>query len=303
VDTYFGPIVNINQLHNCVEAIARARPEYTGEIFFGNAMVSLSPDDCSAFWVSGNGDVTVTGGGVFVNSDCTGGTPSSNAFRQGGSGSLTAPLITVVGGVSYSSGHVTPAPIPQSAEQIPSPPQVIWPNPTCSGAGSYTKVGNTATLTPGSFSSFPPVGGSVKTYILQSGIYCISGNWSAGSQDSYTGSNVLLYMINEGVTWNGGATINLDGPDTGEFAGLLLYLPITNDSDISINGNSDSNFTGTILAPASAIDVAGTGSTDGLRSQVIGYTVKLTGSSATNVNYSDEENYDITIPSSIELAK
>ncbi|MFH1908636.1 MAG: pilus assembly protein TadG-related protein [Chloroflexota bacterium] len=302
VNTFFAPIVGIDQLHNCVEAIARARPSYTAPMFFGNAIVSLAPTDCSAFRVSGTGDVTVTGGGVFVNSSCSGSQPSSNAFRQEGSSSLTAPSISVVGGASYTPGDVTPAPT-VGAEQIPYHPEYIWPAPTCSGAGSYTKVGNIATLTPGSFSSFPPVGGSVKTYILQSGIYCISGNWSAGSQDSYTGSNVLLYIINGSVTWNGAATINLDAPDSGEFAGLLLYLPLTNDSDVSINGNSSSQFIGTILAPASDIDVAGTGSTDGLYSQVIGYIIKLTGDSATNINYSDEDNYDITIPPSIELAR
>lgn len=216
---------------------------------------------------------------------------------------MTAPSISVVGGASYTPGDVTPAPT-VGAEQIPYPPEYIWPDPTCDEEGSYDKTSKSdATIHPGSFSSFPPVGGSVKNYTLESGTYCISGDWSANSTDTYTGSNVLLYMIDGGVSWNGGATINLDGPDSGEFDGLLLYLPLTNDSDVSINGNSSSQFIGTILAPASDIDVAGTGSTDGLYSQVIGYTIKLTGTSAININYSDEDNYDITIPPSVELAR
>ena len=38
------------------------------------------------------------------------------------------------------------------------------------------------------------------------------------------------------VTWNGSANINLSAPndgDAGDFEGLLLYLPYTNDSAVT----------------------------------------------------------------------
>ncbi|MCJ7584745.1 MAG: pilus assembly protein TadG-related protein, partial [Anaerolineales bacterium] len=272
VDTFFAPIVGVDQLHNCVDAIARAKPAHTGEMFFGNAVVGLSPHGCDTVWAHGNQTTTTTGGGIWDNSDA-----ASCAFRQNGSGYVVAPSVSVVGGASYSAGHVTPPPV-TGAQQFPYPPEYIFPTPTCSGAGSAIKSGQNATLSPGSYSSFPPSGlGGVKNFTLQSGIYCVGSEWRVNGNETWTGQNVLIYMVSGGITWNGNATINLDAPDSGDYKGLLIYLPLTNSSTVTINGNSGSHFTGTFLAPAAPISVLGTGSANGFHSQVIGYTVELGG--------------------------
>ena len=296
VDTFFAPVIGVDQVHNCVDAIARAKPAYTDEMFFGNATVSLSPTACSSYWVHGTGDVNLNGGGVFVNSNCCGSNPAFNAFRESGSGTITAPSISVVGCASYSAGDVSPIPetgvnpIPYLSEYI------VWPDPPCSGPA--VQSGNT--LSPGSWSgTFPPSG----VTMLESGIYCVNGDFKVGVGATLTGQDVLIVMNSGGITWNGGATINLDAPNEGMFAGLLIYAPLTNNSPIVINGNSDSHVSGTILAPAASITINGTGATGGFGAQVIGYNVEFAGTSNTYIYYQDEQNYDATYPPSIELTE
>jgi hypothetical protein len=182
------------------------------------------------------------------------------------------------------------------AEQIPYPPAVDWPEPTCANAANKTG----STLSPGYVNGqFPPNG--VDT--LEPGIYCVNGDFRVNGGDTLTGNGVTIYMESGSVTWNGGATINLSAPTTGETAGLLVYAPMTNDDPITLDGNSDSHFQGTFLAPAADIQILGTGAADGFHSQVVGYTVELGGTADTSVFYNDNENYDWTIPPSMELSQ
>jgi hypothetical protein len=90
---------------------------------------------------------------------------------------------------------------------------------------------------------------------------------------------------------------------TGDYAGLLLYVPLSNGDPVTLNGNSDSHFQGTILAPASDCQVLGTGAANGFHSQVVCYTVELGGTVDISVFYNDNENYDWTIPPSLELSQ
>jgi hypothetical protein len=139
---------------------------------------------------------------------------------------------------------------------------------------------------------------------LQSGIYCItSGNFRLNAGDVLEGDGVVIRVDNGDVRWNGGATVNLSAPTTGPFAGLLLYLPEGNDNEVVINGNSSSTFTGTILAPSASVAIDGTGGVTGLNSQVIGYTVNLTGNTNTFINYNAGQNYQAPENPAVQLVQ
>jgi hypothetical protein len=293
LDTMFGRVVGIEQVANTVEAVARATPPITTPIAFGEAIVSLAPHECKAFKYQGNAGATVLGGGLFVNSDC----PDSAFFNNSSSAALTAPSLNSVGGVTYKPGSLNIPTIDTGAQSMAYPPRdIVLPNIACSE--NATKVGNT--LTPGNWSgTFPPSG----VEFLESGVYCVNGDFRMNANDTLTGNGVVISMESGEVRWNGGATINLHAPDTGPYQGLLLYMPLTNSSGITINGDSASSFTGTILAPASPIDIQGTGDSDGLHSQVIGYTVDISGNSGTKIVYNDNENWDAPTPPSIELTE
>ncbi|MDQ3007050.1 MAG: Tad domain-containing protein [Chloroflexota bacterium] len=288
VNTVFARVIGFDRLTNRVEAVARSVPGTNSTMVFGNAVVSLSPDECDATWSHGNSDVAVIGGGIFTNSDC------DDAFRQNGSGSLTAPSISVVGGASFSDGHVFPEPT-TGATQLEYPPFTM-PNPAC--GGNAVKTGNT--LSPGTYEgTFPPNGVTQ----LQGGIYCIDGPFRLNGGDSLTGHEVVIVMLTDRLVWNGGSSANLSAPTSGPFKGLLIFFPMENDSELQINGNSNMGLTGSILAPASHIELLGTGAVDGFNSQVIGFTVEYGGTGDGTIRYDDENNFDADNPPQIELTQ
>jgi len=184
------------------------------------------------------------------------------------------------------------------ADPLPYPPVIDWPDPSEACTSDAERSGNR--LSPGNFSGqFPPNG--VDT--LEPGVYCVNGDFRVNGGDSLTGIGVTIYMESGGVNWNGGATINLSAQTTGDYAGLLLFAPLSNHDGITINGNSDSHFTGTFLAPSADITILGTGAADGFHSQIVGYTVELGGTADTSIEYNDNENYDWTIPPEVQLSQ
>ena len=294
IQTYFGRVLGINTITNKVEAVARARPSQLFPIAFGNAIVSLAPHTCKAVMYQGNADTLLVGGGIYVNSDCA----DSAFFNNSGSAQLTAPCLQAVGGITYKSGSIN---IPGGCitSGVSTLPAMIYPDPTCSGAATVS--GNV--MNPGTYSGnkFPPAG--VDT--LQPGIYCVNANngFVLNGGDSLTGNNVVIVMQSGDVSWNGGAQVNLSAPNSGPYEDLLIYMPETNSGTVSINGNSSSSFTGTILAPAADVTINGTGSANGFHSQVIGYTVNISGTSDMSIYYNNDENFDLPIPPQVELVQ
>lgn len=296
LDTLFGRVIGIEQVTNTVNAVARVDPPVYTKLYDGNAVVGLAPHECSAVKYQGNADTTITGGGLFVNSDCD----NAAFFNNSSSAALAAPSLTVVGDEQHKAGALDVPSITENAtdQARPYPPrEYVLPNPDCTE--NATKNGET--LTPGNWSgTFPPAG--VK--YLESGVYCINnGDFKLNANDYLEGHGVFIWVDKGEVRWNGGATVKLYAPNTGPYKGLLLYLPITNSSGITINGDSDSEYEGTILAPASPIDILGTGSSSGLNGQVIGYTIELSGNSGITINYDDSKTWEALTNPSIELTQ
>jgi len=314
---YFGPVIGIRELTNTVEAVARAKPAEWGQIMDGFAVISLAPfSDCKsnkAFWVHGEATLNVQGGGVWINSN-----HHTCAFLQQGSGSLAfnddSPFIIVGGasiqkpqlikrqvdGLGYmqkAEGGSMPFLPTVGAAPVPYPPPFVLPKPGC-GAKMAEVSENGSSMTPGNWDEeFPPKG--VTT--LYSGIYCLNNGITVNGGETLEGMGVVLYVEHGSVRFNGNATINLGAPGGGPFQGLLLYLPMKNDSLVVLNGNADSTFRGTILAPASLIRITGNDSTYGFHSQIIGLTIELTGDSNLVVKYFDGQNYDAVISPEIEF--
>jgi Flp pilus assembly protein TadG len=274
VSTYFASIVGVSQLTNRVQAVARARPPQA--LFNGNAVVGLAPTACKAVEFQGNAQMTITGNGLFVNSNCSC-NQTAAFFNNSGAGTLHVPYIQSVGCVKYKDGAVDAGNIQTGVSPLPYPPSWLPPIPAC----DYT---------------WNSLSGSRS---LQPGVHCVNGNFTINANDVLTGNGVTI-VVYGAVRWNGG-TVTLSAPASGPTAGLLLYLPITNNNSITFNGNASWNIRGTILAPASDITINGTQDGFALRSQIIGYTVKLTGNSNTTIQYNDSDNIDQ--PSSIELTK
>jgi len=300
VNTFFARVIGISQVTNRVEAVTRAIPSAITPLFDGNAVVGLAPHDCKAVKYQGNANTNVYGSGIFVNSDCT----DAAFFNNSSAAMLSVPCLNSVGGITYNPGaiNVSNGCLSSGAAAKVYPPEDFYnPDVVCPTGGSQT--GNT--LSPGTYSGqFPPSG----VEVLDSGVYCVNGDFRVNAGDTLTGNGVFIVMQSGDVTFNGGATIVLSAipgpmdPDTNPYGGLLLYMPMSNSGTITINGNSGSAFTGTIYAPAADVSISGTGD-GGLHGQIIGYTVDLSGTSDTSIVYNNSENWNPLIPAQIQIAQ
>jgi hypothetical protein len=106
------------------------------------------------------------------------------------------------------------------------------------------------------------------------------------------GNGVLLIIEDGEFLVSGDAEVSLSAPKSGSAKGLLIYMPIQNKGRIALNGNTESSFRGTILAPGGDIRLNGMDSSSGFHSQIIGYTIEVDGQDNIVIKYKDEDNYD-----------
>ena len=299
VKTYFARVLGWKELTNRVEAVARTKIPEVRQILDGQAVISLAPkSDCNenkAFWVHGEATLSITGGGIFVNS-------SNNqcAFIQQGSGSVRIGdnhLVNIVGAAMVQKPSLLTPGVSVGAVPINYPPPFFMPKVGCKGREATVSADGTS-MTPGSWDeAFPPEGVSH----LEPGVYCL--NDGVQINKDITGHNVVLYVEHGEVRFSGGANIVLDAPDKGEFAGLLMFVPMDNRDKVVLNGGSDSKIKGTILAPASAIHINGNDSSSGFHSQIIGYTVDVNGDSNVVIVYEDDQNYNTMTMPEVQLSQ
>ena len=295
VDTYFAPIVGVHQLTNKVQAVARVEPVDIQPFLEGNAIVSCNQHACPGVTIGGSSATTLIGGGLFVNSDCED-NPSQVGFVVNGGGGLNSPSLCTVGG--YQDENLNVGYIDTNCEPVDCSTDFVEPNIQCAG-NAEIDAGDSTILHPGYFNDnkFPPDG--VET--LMSGTYCVTNGDFDFPNGTLNGIEVLIYVMSGEVRINGG-TVHLTAPSFGTYEGLLIALPRSNDSPITINGNADMSYQGTILAPSSHITIDGTSAQEGfLDCQVIGDIVDITGGSDTIINYSSDDNWEPTIPPQIEF--
>lgn len=301
INTFFGGIIGISQITVSSQAVSQTKPAEFGQMFDGYALVSLAPTSrCEegkprSFWIHGEATVSLKGGGVFVNSD----NPTC-AFIEQGSGSVRiiddSPF-SIVGGASIQKPQLlTPYPPQTGAIPMGYPPPFQMPKVGCGSTiaevsgGIFDEDGvlTDAILSPGNWDGdFPPEG---VTY-LESGIYCIGGNVLV-EEGSLIGSDVVLVIEQGSLRFGGGANIHLSAPKSGTLAGLLIYMPQDNRNRLTLNGNDDSVYKGTILAPGADLHLNGLGSNEGFHSQIIGYYVEVDGQDNIQITYRDDQNFD-----------
>lgn len=276
--TYFGGVIGVNEVQSCVEAIALAEPGMHIPLFYGNAVASTACHGDSTINAQGSAAVETIGGGAFSNSD------SSQALTINWPDNLVTPAdkgVTSVGGSVIKHGTY-PSQIEQGARQFSCPlPDYMLPAYTC----DYE------------YGDFPPAG----TTNLDPGVYCISGDFTR--TDGLTGIGVTFVMLNKGLKWNGNASMTLAAPDNGVTKGLLIYLPPSNSSEITLNGTANLTLVGTIFAPESSIKISGDFGGVALRTQLVGKTVDFLGDANLIIQFDETVSYEFPNPPTIELTK
>jgi hypothetical protein len=225
-----------------------------------------------------------------------------------------------VGAYDTTPGGTNPPPT-NNCSPIPASKYTL-PNPTCTHEGEIVEQSGHYVATPGlygqnyKFDSIVDVQNAGQVF-LQKGIYCLYDglNVNAGFDirsdldgDGYdpASEGVLLYVPQGDITFNGHSYFDLHAVDSTmdnfpkEFVNYLIYVPPTNPNTIKITGSSGSQFTGTILAPASFIVLNGGTDSIGLNSQIIGESVKIDGDGTININYQAKDNAITTTNPSLE---
>jgi hypothetical protein len=286
ISTAFAHLIFPSDLATTNRAISRTIAKTP--LVDGNGIVSLSdvcPPQLASMEFTGTGDINVIGGGIHTNS-CFVGSGDITVTVNGGTGSISLVKDDLtLNGVTLddinANWNIPADPMPMPDVQIPScEPEKTITNPLNVVEGTYTG------------------GISIQNgnWFFQPGIYCLYDDLKI-TGGTVTGSFVAFYMVEGNVTITGNAEVNLSAPISGDLAGMLFFVDYENpDGDISLIGTNNSLFTGTVFSPVGSIEVGGTstGVSDKaatFNTQLIGWTVKVVGTSQVDVFYNGSNNY------------
>ncbi len=296
--TYFGPIIGVTQVHNCVSAIARAKPELIVPPFNGNAVVGLDPNGKSFHAHSNAQEWHVRGGGIFANNNA-----------EDDHGNVEFPdgdCVTAVGTTSGFSSDVCKH--PGSTDEAYNYPgdiaDLMPPTPECDGT-AYSSGGKIHPQTGYEERGSVWSGGFEGDYLP--GLYCIT-NADGNIHSGVTGTDVTFYILDTDFTmkYNGGGYFGASAPTSGKWKGLLMFGPITDTpctQNIDIRGNGSTPIQGTVWMPSACIDWRGNGLGNADRSMIVGYDVTSNGNADVNIQYNPDDNYKAPQPPEIELTR
>jgi hypothetical protein len=270
----------------------------------GNAVVALAKTGCSVVKTAGNGNLIVTGAGIFANSigdgaGCGGGAVVVNATGNG--------LISVSGGSinvvdtdhpAGGSGDILPWPVDAGAEQISDDPLDDLDAPNC--GTNKGEAPHSGSITPGTYTSINATG----NLTLQPGLYCITDNSThvvdIGPSGVLSGTGVTIYLQAGGMSIQQGI-MNVKAPSTTynpecasvptweapntsicHYVGMVFYVDRNNNSDLLFEGQVGWDIEGTIYAPISEVELSGNGDWT-MTGQVLAETVTSGGNGDMNV--------------------
>jgi Flp pilus assembly protein TadG len=259
----------------------------------GSCIYSLNPTAPGAITVGGTAAVT-SSCGLYDNSS------RGSALTVSGGGTITAPLVGVVGGTSINGGGSSPPStgIAQFGDPLAYVAAPSFDPSSCSSfhtqnisgsispqtfcGGIHINAGNTVTFSPG-------------LYVMDGGGITIDGGATvSGSGVTFyltgangNGSNAKNYS---GVTINSTATVTLSSPCSssgGSIAGMLFFQDrsITNGNGSTINGSASSTFTGAIYFPTTPLSYAGSTGVSGF-TLLVSDTLSFLGNSTMGNNFS-----------------
>jgi hypothetical protein len=220
---------------------------------------------------------------------------SMSAAVATGSSSIVASPIAAVGGIPASTHWGSGTVLQPFTVAQPDPfasvtaPVVSNGSPACANDPNV-KPSDTTSLSPGCYKGLTIKG----TANLSAGTYYIDGgsiDFNSGAVVNCTGCTFVLSNSDPssgatigGITMNGSATLNLQAPDTGNYAGILIYQDrrATSGNTIKINGGSSSNMQGALYFPKA--DMTFNGNTGAVTNclQIVAKDVTFTGNSAIN---------------------
>lgn len=242
-------------------------------------ILALERVESSAAEFSGSADIVLKDCGVKANSS------SAQALTVSGSSSLTAQFVETVGGYQVSgSGTLSVGSAITNAAASEDPFKALS-NPSVGGCThSGFKENGTATLSPGVYCNGLDLGAKAKV-TLSPGVYVVNGgNVRINGGAQVSGSGVTIFLTGAAgdyatVDINGGAAVDLTAPNSGSYAGVLMFqdrnAPVGGDN--KFNGGSAMSLNGALYFPGQQVEFQGNTSNAGGCTRIVADTVTFTG--------------------------
>jgi len=245
-------------------------------------VLALNRTASSAANFAGNANVTFNGCSVMANST------AADAVNVQGAASLSTDCLISVGGVQTNSGvTLTKCPsalteVPPVADPFADVPAPQQPSGACKRAPNNPRT--SYSLSAGRYCNGLDIKGDG---VLEPGVYYLDGDLNVASNATLKGSGVTIYLHGAAkVTINGAATVDLQAPTSGPYAGILIFADRENRTGNTsrFNGTAASRLTGAIYMPTQAIEYLGNFSGINGCTQVVGDTIKWSGSASVAVD-------------------
>jgi Flp pilus assembly protein TadG len=239
--------------------------------------------------------------GLYVNSN------GSGALTVSGGGTITAPVVGVVGGTNVNGGGSTPPTTgishfgdPLAYIAAPSSASSSALSAACAN-GSFHTQSLSGTVSPGTFCGGIKVDAG-NTVNFQPGLYILDGGGlTVVGGGTVTGTGVTFYLtgVNDnngnsksygGVNIASSATVTLTSPcdsSAGGIPGMLFFQDRadTNGVGSTINGSASSSFSGGIYFPNTALSYSGSSGANNF-TLLVADTLTFTGNSTVGNNQS-----------------
>jgi len=258
----------------------------------GNAgtgcVLSLNPAASGGVTSKGNSAITLNQCSVYDDSS------DASALVNGGTASINALSVNVVGQISGGSGITTTQGVHVGISPIADPyADVPMPTP---GACDYNNktYKTTITIDPGTYCNGIQLNaGAVVT--MNPGVYIIDrGSLQIAGGATLKGDGVTIVFTSStgnnyaDATINGGAIIQLTAPTTGPTAGIVMFgdrnMPTS--TTFKFNGGDTQVLGGAVYLPKGTLQYAGGNNANTNCTQVIADTVTFVGNSLLKVNCS-----------------
>jgi len=303
IDPYFAKVFTDQPLRTKVVSVARVYPSQN--FAFGYSMISTKRDICEGIKISGSVDILLAAGGVHSNSS----DPDCDAIWIKGGHNTSVTINGPFTGSSTLGLDGNPDLIPTLPYEIIPP--VTLPAITPPECNDPVPVSSIEDAVTGKLTFYPGNHSSIEIerpgdIIFEPGIYCVHGGMKILGGTFY-GDGVLFYIVDGDVDFSANAEIHITAPTGGVsdihgrtiYDGLVIYSNPETLGTVVIQGNADSEFSGTVFAPGEPPlpqpkckfigDGVGVSINYGI--QMICSTIEVNGNATLNFSFSDELLY------------
>jgi Flp pilus assembly protein TadG len=264
---------------------------------FNSGILVLNPTGPGTLSATGNGQVSLAGAQVIVNSS------DSQGAINSGSGNLTvnglgggASAFNFAGTPGYQttgsgqfSGTIQSGATP-TADPLRYLPSFDSSTLSVQSNQTLTISGyQNTTLNPGVYQGGIAIGGAGDVTMNPGVYYMAGGGFSYTGWGNLYGDKVMIYnapvTTSDAVNIAGQGKVTMTPLDTGLYQGMAIFQDRTSSVPVTVTGNRDMKITGTFYAARAPLNITAISGGNTIGSQYISYNLTFAGNGNINVNW------------------